>query len=217
MSLSFIGEVWQRHKHWKTPGFQQDWKSFVSKLGDQLGSMESRIGAVEKRPIVAGGDGAGDGGNGSGDGKRTGGTTPSLAPSFEPVRVANTINLHVGQLVNYRYRTLRVASNTNVETFANYAVGRADKQFAWLYQVWVSGSLLAATGRGGASDGVLYLSVGGRVTDVASDIEGANGYGANGAVIKQVVGYTQGFASVGQPRGTVVCSLNLFNPYAIMG
>ena len=216
--FAFAGEIWQRHKHWKAPGFQQDWRSFVAALGDKFSTMEGRLGAVEKRPIGTGVGGSGDGsGSGTGDGKQTGGVSPSVAPSFEPVLVANTLNLQVGQLVNYRHRTLRVASNASVETFANYAVGSADKQFARLYQVWVSGSLLMASGRGGNADGVLYLATGGRVTDVASDIEGANGYGANGAVIKQVVGYSQGFGSVAIPRGTVRCSLNLYNPYAILG
>jgi len=125
-----------------------------------------------------------------------------------PVKITNTIGATQGSLVVYRGSTLALATNTNLDYEAIYAVGYTDDLYMYLYQNWSSGLLRIDSGRGTNAEGRLYLSQSGRCTDQMTDVIDSNGDWQNGAVLLQFVGTSQLLGPSG-PAGFVRCALGL--------
>lgn len=132
----------------------------------------------------------------------------AVISSETPIKVTNTIGATQGSLVTYRGSTLTLATNTNINSEAIYAVGYTDSLNMYLYQNWSSGLLRIDSGRGTNAEGRLYLSQSGRCTDEMTDVIDANGDWQNGAQVLQFVGTSQLLGPSG-PAGFVRCALGL--------
>lgn len=134
--------------------------------------------------------------------------TSDVISAETPIKVINTIGATMGNLVAYRGTTLALATNTDVNLEAIYAVGYTDDLNMYLYQNWSSGLLRIDSGRGANAAGRLYLSQVGKCTDEMTDVIDSNGDWQNGAEVLQFIGTTQLLGPSG-PAGFVRAALSL--------
>lgn len=216
--LGWAAQIFSRG--WRDAEFSKKWSSFITLLDSIFSDVSSRISACEKdiqtiRKAVAIIDPAiaseiGGGKPPTGGGGPTNGSQQPEPTSRGGIPVINTIGLTKGDLVRYAGKTIQKATAAGVP--ANYAVGRIEGSFAYLYQTWDTGELRIDNNRGSSADGILWLSIGGKVTDNQDDIE-VDGILVGTATLVQQVGCTQGLSGKSSIPGFVRCSLNLLMPY----
>ena len=103
------------------------------------------------------------GGGGTGGGGDTGNT--QIISNQLPVELPDNPGIPRGMAVSYRRNSVVLATNTDPENPANFAVGYKAKGKMYLYGQWHLGELLLAPGAGSATRSTLYLATGGLCTD----------------------------------------------------
>lgn len=204
--VQFAARMFDRQGGWHHPDFQNDWIAFISVLRE---NMRTLAGSSNASQGGAGGTGSAGGGGGSPP-------ASTSAHASDSITVLNTASLMSGDLVSFRGSTLAKADCTT--NYANFAVAEIRGNLAVLVKSWAKGRLRIDTSRGTSLDGRLWLSRLGKATDEENDIENLVSHIAEGeSLFKQHVGNILRLAGEAPTPGLVVCDLNLWQPYEMLG